>query len=52
MIQTAFKDGILSDDERTLIDELVEQLDMSTIGLKQIIDEVGWHKFHSGTHGY
>jgi len=39
VIQTALKDGVLSDDERTLIEELVDQLDMNHIALRLVIDE-------------
>ena len=39
LIKTAMRDGVLSDDERTLIDELVEQLSLSNDSLKRIIDE-------------
>ena len=39
LIKTAMRDGVLSDDERVLIDELVEQLSLSNQSLKAIIDE-------------
>ena len=39
LIKTAMRDGVLSDDERVLIDELVEQLSLSNKSLKAIIDE-------------
>ena len=39
LIKTAMRDGVLSDDERILIDELVEQLSLSNESLKRIIEE-------------
>ncbi len=39
LIKTAMRDGVLSDDERILIDELVEQLSLSNESLKGIIEE-------------
>ena len=39
LIKTAMRDGVLSEDERVLIDELVEQLSLSNQSLKAIIDE-------------
>ena len=39
LIKTAMRDGVLSEDERVLIDELVEQLSLSNQSLKVIIDE-------------
>jgi len=39
LIKTAMRDGVLSNDERVLIDELVEQLSLSNRSLKAIIDE-------------
>ncbi len=39
LIKTAMRDGVLSDDERVLIDELVEQLSLSNESLKAIIEE-------------
>ena len=39
LIKTAMRDGVLSDDERVLIDELVEQLSLSNQSLKVIIEE-------------
>ena len=39
LIKTAMRDGVLSDDERALIDELVEQLSLSNESLKKIIEE-------------
>ncbi|RAH15042.1 MAG: hypothetical protein CMB56_003795 [Methanobacteriota archaeon] len=39
LIKTAMRDGVLSDDERVLIDELVEQLSLSNQSLKAIIEE-------------
>lgn len=39
LIKTAMRDGVLSDDERTLIDELVGQLSLSNESLKRIINE-------------
>ncbi len=50
LIKTAMRDGVLSDDERVLIDELVEQLSLSNKSLKAIIDEerVELEKISSG----